>query len=305
MPNLFARLLSQRPYLIADGAMATNLFAMGLPINYAPELWNTEHPDKIANLAQRFIDAGSDIILTNSFGANIYRLQHCQAQTRVAELNIGAASILKKVVNQYHHDIIIAGSIGPTGETMLPAGKLSYDDAYNAFKQQAQALQLGGVDIFWIETMSDIQETRAAYEAAISTGLPAVYTISFDTDGLSRTGTSANELVELNEQLSEASFACGVNCGHSPSATITSLLSIKKALNVSNNPALIAKTNAGIAHTINNELVYDVSTQSMANYATLALDAGATIIGGCCGTTPEHIAAMKAALSTHVKKRVS
>ncbi|MEM5529196.1 betaine--homocysteine S-methyltransferase [Gammaproteobacteria bacterium AS21] len=302
MPNLFTRLLSQRPYLIADGAMATNLFAMGLAINHAPELWNTEHPGKVANLARRFIDAGSDIVLTNSFGANIYRLQHCQAQTRVAELNMSAASILKKVVSEYQHDIIIAGSIGPTGETMLPAGKLSYDDAYNAFKQQAQALQLGGVDVFWIETMADINETHAAYEAAISTGLPAIYTMSFDTDGLSRTGTSANALVKLNEQLSIASDACGINCGHSPSATITSLTSIKKALSVSNNPALIAKTNAGIPRSINSELVYDMSAHTMANYATLALDAGAKIIGGCCGTTPEHIAAMKAALSAHVKK---
>jgi 5-methyltetrahydrofolate--homocysteine methyltransferase len=302
MPNLFARLLSQRPYLIADGAMATNLFAMGLPLDCVPELWNSEHPEKIANLAHRFINAGSDIVLTNSFGANIYRLEHCQAQSRAAELNIRAATILKQVVNQYQHDIVIAGSIGPTGETIFPAGNLSYNDAYNAFKQQAESLQQGGVDIFWIETMADIQETQAAYEAAISTGLPVIYTMSIDTDGCSRTGASPNELVKLNEQLSAASFACGVNCGHSPSATIASLISMKKALSVNNNPALIAKTNAGIPRSINNQLVYDVTVQSMANYAILALDAGAKIIGGCCGTTPEHIAAMKAALSTHVKK---
>jgi len=302
MQNIFNRLLAQKPYLISDGALATNLFAMGLSTERAPELWNSEHPEKIAKLARRFIEAGSDIVLTNSFGANAYRLKHCQAETRVAELNIAAATILKQVVIEYPHDIVIAGSIGPSGEIMSPVGNLSYNDAYAAFKQQAQALQQGGVDILWIETMSDTQELKAAYEAAICTGLPVVYTMSMDTNGHSRTGTSPSELINLNQQLSTPSDACGINCGHSPSATVTSVINLKKNISINNNPALIAKTNCGIPKYCNNKLVYDESAQSMASYAISAFDAGATIIGGCCGTTPEHIAAIKTALSTHVKQ---
>jgi len=280
MQNIFIRLLAQRPYLITDGALATNLFAMGLSIERAPELWNSEHPEKIANLARRFIEAGSDIVLTNSFGANAYRLKHCRAATRVTELNIAAARILKQVVIEYPHDIVIAGSIGPTGEFMSPTGDLSYSDAYHAFKQQAQALQQGGVDMLWIETMSDTQEVKAAYEAAICTGLPVIYTMSMDTGGHSRTGVSPSQLVNLNQQLSTASIAFGINCGHSPSATVASVRGIKKRIGANNNQALIAKTNCGVPKYCNNKLVYDQSAQSMANYATSAFDAGATIIGG-------------------------
>jgi 5-methyltetrahydrofolate--homocysteine methyltransferase len=300
MPNLFTQLLQQRPYLLTDGALGTNLFLMGLQTGDAPELWNLQHPERIADLAQRFIDAGSDILLTNSFGGTRYRLKLHNAQDQVQELNIAAVQILRKLVNATQRDVVIAGSIGPTGEILQPAGTLSYDDAYQAFKEQADALKTGGADVLWIETISDANEAKAACEASLTTGLPVVYTMSIDTNGRTMMGVTPAELINLNSQLSQSVHACGTNCGIGASEVVAAIMNMQRAAKANDtNPVLVAKANCGIPEYLEGKIVYSGTPELMAEYARFVLDAGATIIGGCCGTTPEHIAAMKHALETH------
>jgi len=300
MSNLFTQLLAQRPYLIADGALGTNLFLMGLQTGDAPELWNIEYPEKIADLGQRFIDAGSDILLTNSFGGTHYRLALHEAQDRVKELNIAAVTILKKLTENTDRDVVVAGSMGPTGEILEPAGTLTYQQAYDAFKEQAEALKEGGADVLWIETISDATEAKAACEAASSTGLPVVYTMSIDTNGRTMMGVTPAQLIALNSDLSHSASACGTNCGVGASEVIAAVMNMKLAAEKAQlDPILVAKANCGLPEYVEGKIVYSGTPELMADYAKLALDAGATIIGGCCGTTPEHIAVMSKALAEH------
>ncbi|NRA19738.1 MAG: betaine--homocysteine S-methyltransferase [Oceanospirillaceae bacterium] len=300
MSNLFTRLLAQRPFLIADGALGTNLFLMGLQTGDAPEIWNTTHPEKIADLAQRFIDAGSDILLTNTFGGTRYRLKLHGAQDKVKEINIAAVTILKVLADKSPRDVVIAGSMGPTGEILEPAGSLTYTEAYDAFKEQADALKEGGVDVLWIETISDISEAKAACEAASSTGLPVVYTMSIDTNGRTMMGVTPAQLIALNSELGQSASACGTNCGVGASEVIAAIMNMKIAADkLQVEPILVAKANCGIPEYVEGKIVYSGTVALMADYARLALDAGAKIIGGCCGTTPEHIGAMREALTQY------
>ncbi|WP_261841780.1 betaine--homocysteine S-methyltransferase [Aliamphritea ceti] len=297
MSNLFTRLLNERPYLLADGALGTNLFKMGLQTGDAPELWNTDHPDRIQELAQRFIDAGSDILLTNSFGGTRYRLKLHNAQDRVDELNAKSAQLLKQLADASDRDIIVAGSMGPTGEIMVPAGTLTFEEAYDAFKEQAEALQKGGADVLWIETISDATEAKAAYDAAASTGLPVVYTMSIDTNGRTMMGVTPSELIKLSTELDHPPGACGTNCGIGASEVVAAIMNMKLAAEQQKtDPVLVAKANCGIPEYVDGKIVYSGTPELMAQYARLVRDAGAKIIGGCCGTSPEHIAAMRDSL---------
>ena len=300
MANLFTRLLEERSYLLADGALGTNLFLVGLQTGDAPELWNIDQPQKIADLAQQFIDAGSDIILTNSFGGTRYRLKLHQAQDRVQELNVASARILKELAQKSDRDIVVAGSMGPTGEILEPAGTLTYQEAYDAFKEQAEALLEGGADVLWIETISDATEAKAAYEAAATTGLPVVYTMSIDTNGRTMMGVTPNDLIALDTQLSKPSSACGTNCGIGASEVVAAILNMQAAADKLNTkPVLVAKANCGIPEYVEGKIVYSGTPELMADYARLVRDAGAKIIGGCCGTTPEHIKVMHDALKDY------
>ncbi len=300
MSNLFTRLLNERPYLLTDGALGTNLFLMGLQTGDAPELWNIDYPERIAELGQRFIDAGSDILLTNTFGGTTYRLKLHGAEDQVQSLNIAAAKILKRLADNSQRDIVVAGSMGPTGEILEPIGTLTYAQAYQAFKDQAEALQLGGVDVLWIETISDLTEAKAAYEAAASTGLPVVYTMSIDTNGRTMMGVTPAELIKLNSQLSSSASACGTNCGTGAAEVVAAIINMKLACKASaTDPILVAKANCGLPEYVDGKIVYSGTPQLMADYARLVFDAGARIIGGCCGTTPQHIAVMSQALKNH------
>ena len=172
--NTLQDLLAKRGVLLADGATGTNLFAMGLETGDAPELWNVDHPDRIAANYQSFVDAGSDIILTNTFGGTHYRLKLHNAADRVHELNVAGVKIGREVADKAGRPVIIAGSIGPTGEIPEPMGSLSHADAVAAFAEQAHALKEGGADVLWIETMSSTQESEAAIEGANQSGLPVI-----------------------------------------------------------------------------------------------------------------------------------
>jgi len=297
MSDLLPRLLKTRPWLLADGATGSNLFAAGLASGEAPELWNVDHPDRIADLHRRFVEAGADIILTNSFGGNRYRLALHKAERRVAELNEAAARIARGEADASSRDVVVAGSMGPTGEIMAPLGALEFGAARDAFTEQAAALARGGVDALWIETMSSREEVEAAIAGAAATALPIVCTMSFDTNGRTMMGVAPSELAALERETTPCPVACGANCGVGASEVVACILNLASA--AAPGTVLVAKANCGIPQYVDGAIRYDGTPELMANYARLAYDAGARIIGGCCGTTPEHIRAMRAALEAH------
>ncbi|SVC22177.1 uncharacterized protein METZ01_LOCUS275031, partial [marine metagenome] len=197
---MLRELVEEKGHLLADGAIGTNLFAMGLEPGHAPELWNIEQPENVFTIHRNFIEAGSDIILTNTFGANRCRLALHKAEKAVSELNYEGAAIAKKVAKTYGENVLIAGSIGPTGELMEPYGQLDVDAAISIFSEQVNALKDGDADLLWIETMSSTLEMKCAIEAAITTKLPVVCTYSFDTHGKTMMGSEPSELVDLVEE---------------------------------------------------------------------------------------------------------
>lgn len=282
--------------LLADGATGSNLFDMGLQTGDSPELWNDIHPDRIARQYQNFIDAGSDIILTNTFGGTRYRLKLHNAADRVAELNIKAAQIAREQVGKAGRRIIIGGSMGPTGEIMQPLGPLSHEDAVDAFEEQAIALKEGGVDVFWIETMSSREEVQAAVEGAARVGLPIVATFSVDTNGRTMMGLAPGEFARTAAALPQPPAAIGANCGTGASELVATVLGISQG---DPDAIVVAKANAGIPEFVDGEIHYSGTPELMADYVRLARNAGARIIGGCCGTTPAHLAAMRASLEAH------
>jgi 5-methyltetrahydrofolate--homocysteine methyltransferase len=295
MTNKFDQLLAEKPTLLADGATGTTFFAMGLQSGDAPELWNVDYPERVAKHYQAFIDAGSDLVLTNSFGGTRYRLKLHKAEHRVAELNIAATAILREVVASSGGEVVVAGSIGPTGEILAPLGDLQADDAIAAFAEQALALEQGGADVIWIETMSSQEEVEHAVEGARQTSLPIVFTMSFDTNGRTMMGVGAADMMSLHQRLGV--HACGTNCGIGASEVVAAILNMRSSKpEGSDEPILIAKANCGIPEFIDGEIHYNGTPEIMARYATMARDAGARIVGGCCGTSPEHVAAMRYAL---------
>ncbi|MCP4768581.1 MAG: betaine--homocysteine S-methyltransferase [Gammaproteobacteria bacterium] len=295
MTNPFEKMLADKDVLLADGATGTTFFGMGLQSGDAPELWNVDYPERVAQHYQAFADAGSDLILTNSFGGTCYRLKLHQAEARVAELNIAAASILRQVAAACDRDIIVAGSIGPTGEILAPLGDLQPEDAIAAFAEQALALEQGGADVLWIETMSSQEEVEYAVAGARKTSLPIVFTMSFDTNGRTMMGVGASDMMALHQRLGV--HACGTNCGIGASEVVAAILNFQANIaDGGGDPILIAKANCGIPEFIDGEIHYNGTPEIMARYATMARDAGARIVGGCCGTSPEHVAAMRHAL---------
>jgi methionine synthase I (cobalamin-dependent) len=300
--NRFTRALAERPWLLADGATGSNLFEMGLVSGDAPELWNIDHPDRIALLHRRFIDAGADIVLTNSFGGNAMRLKLHNAQSRVGEINVAAARIAKEQADASGRDVIVAGSIGPTGEVLQPVGTLTTEEAIRAFAEQAQALARGGADVMWIETMSSKEEVAAAVEGAATTGLPIVVTMSFDTHGSTMMGVTAADFIAFGCTLPHRLAACGSNCGVGAAEVVAGMLNMKRAAG-DEAPVLVAKGNCGVPKFVDGAIRYDGTPELMAVYARMARDAGARIIGGCCGTSPEHLRAMRNALDAHTPSR--
>jgi 5-methyltetrahydrofolate--homocysteine methyltransferase len=290
--NKLQKLLEQESYLLLDGAMGTMLFAAGLESGDPPEMWNVLYPERVRAVHRAYIEAGSRIILTNTFGGTQFRLKLHNLQDRVAELNRAAAENARKAAENAPHPIIVAGSMGPTGELLNPMGNMSFEAAKAAFAEQAAALTEGGVDVLWIETMSDLNEAKAAVEGARSASdLPITVTMSFDTNGRTMMGVTALQTLETVQ--SWGVFGVGGNCGNTLVETYNALHAMNGA-----NPqvALIAKPNAGIPRWVGSELVYDGTPEIMAEYARRMYSVGAKLIGACCGSTPEHIRAMSAAL---------
>ena len=297
MSGTLGNLLSERDWLLADGATGTNYFAMGLQAGDAPELWNIAHPDKVAHLHHEFVAAGADIILTNSFGGSSYRLKLHQAQDRVGELNRAAAQIARQTADNARRPVLVAGSIGPTGEILQPVGELNPQDAKDAFTEQACALAEGGADVIWLETMSSKEELQAAGAGAAQSGLPVVATMTFDTNGSTMMGVAPAELVDIYRESVPRLAAFGANCGVGAPDLVGTILAMCQHVN--KDDVLVAKANCGIPQFVDGEIRYSGTQELMAEYARLARDTGARIIGGCCGTTPKHLAAMRQALENH------
>lgn len=295
MTDALSRLLETRDWLLADGATGTNLFNMGLMSGDAPEMWNEEHPDRIAALYQGAVDAGSDLFLTNSFGGNASRLKLHGADDRVRELNRIAAAIGREVADKAGRTVVVAGSVGPTGEIMSPMGTLTHARAVEMFHEQAEGLKEGGADVLWVETISAAEEFRAAAEAFALAGMPWCGTMSFDTAGRTMMGLTSAEMVKMVGKLGHQPIAFGANCGTGASDLLRTVLGFAAA---GPERPLIAKGNAGIPKYHDGHIHYDGTPELMAEYAVLARDAGATIIGGCCGTMPDHLRAMREALET-------
>ncbi len=294
--NAVTELLAEKGVLLADGATGTNLFAMGLEAGEAPELWNETAPEKITKLHQDFVDAGADIILTNSFGGTRHRLKLHKAEGRVFDLNKRAAEIARAVADKAGRKVIVGGSVGPTGELLIPLGALSYEDAVAAFAEQMEGLKAGGANVAWIETMSSPEEIRAAAEAAVRVGLPYTYTGSFDTAGKTMMGLDPKDIHGVARDIGPGPLAVGANCGVGASDILSSLLDMTAA---DPDAITIVKGNCGIPEYRGAEIYYSGTPPLMAEYARLARDAGAKIIGGCCGTSCEHLAAMRSALDDY------
>ena len=294
----FTEALNTRPWLLADGATGTNYFQMGLVSGDAPEMWNFEHPDRVRSLHRQFIEAGADIVLTNTFGGNRHRLKLHNAQDQVREVNMAAAKNARAEADASTRQVFVGGSIGPTGEIFMPVGTFPYEEGVSAFAEQAAALKEGGVDVLWIETMSSEEELRASVEGAASAGLPIVTTMSFDTNGRTMMGITPSAFGALAASLPTQPVAIGANCGVGASELVATVMGITAARPDAH---VVAKGNCGIPQYRDGHIHYTGTPELMADYARIALDAGAKIIGGCCGTSPDHLAAMRKSLETYTK----
>ena len=298
MTNILSDLLASRDWLLADGATGTTLFNMGLQSGDAPEFWNFEHRDHITALYQGAVDAGSDLFLTNTFGGNASRLKLHGGEGKVHEINKVAAEIAREVVDKSGRTVVVAGSVGPTGDIMVPMGSLTHESAVEMFHEQAEGLKAGGADVLWCETISAPEEYKAAAEAFALADMPWCGTMSFDTAGRTMMGLTSADMVKMVGKLPNPPLAFGANCGVGASDLLRTVLGFQAARP---DVPMIAKGNAGIPKYVDGHIHYDGTPDLMADYACLARDSGATIIGGCCGTTPDHLRAMRNALETRPK----
>ena len=236
-------MLRTKNVLLADGATGTNLFDAGLTAGDAPDLWNVERPEAIKALDRSFVEAGADIILTNTFGSTRQRLKLHAADNRVFEINEAGARLAREVADAAGRPVVVAGSMGPTGELFVPLGALTEEDAVAAFTEQAEGLKAGGADVCWIETMSAVEEIQAAARGAIAAGMPYTATASFDTAGRTMMGLTPADMPSIFADLPEQPVAMGANCGVGASDLLFSLVQMSQA---NPGPTFIAKANAGI-----------------------------------------------------------
>jgi 5-methyltetrahydrofolate--homocysteine methyltransferase len=291
--NKFLERLNSGEILLADGATGSNLQKMGLKPGRPPEDLIIDNPDIILKLAGSFVEAGSDIILTCTFGGTRMRMKDSKYQDRTPEVNIRAAELARKAASA-REGVLVAGSMGPVGALIKPYGPLEAEDVKATFAEQARALADGGVDLLLIETMFAFEETTAAFEGARSvTDLPIVVSFSYDRGTRSMMGVKPKDVIKKYSEMGAA--LVGANCG----TTLDNMESVVKeyAATAPDFP-LWVKPNAGVPRMdIETEQgVYDMGPEDMATYSLKYVELGAKVVGGCCGNTPEHIAAIAKAV---------
>jgi len=283
----------EKGILISDGAMGTMLQGKGLTDGGAPELWNVENPTAIEEVLEEYAAAGANLITTNTFGGTRGRLQMHGLEERLFELNKAGAEIARKVADR-HPGCFVMGDVGPSGELMEPMGTMTLEDAKALFAEQIKALVAGGVDAILIETMSDLQEVEAAVKAAkeIAPSLPIIVTFSFDTN--LRTMMGVKPAVAVKTLAAEGVRIIGANCGRG----VDEMRVIAKELTEARPDGIfiITQSNAGLPKLVGGDFIYDGTPDEMAKYAKEMKELGVNVIGSCCGSTPAHTAAMKAAI---------
>jgi len=282
-------MLGRGRIILGDGAMGTMLHRAGLTIG-APEQWNVKRPDAVLAIHRAYVEAGSDFISTNTFGGTRNRLRLDELQDRVAELNEAGARLAREAAGEK----LVAGSMGPTGELMEPLGALTPDGARASFTEQAVALRAGGVDFALIETMSALEEVEAAVAGARAAGLPVAVTMSFDTNF--RTMMGVKPVAALAALAGWGVGIVGANCGNGPAEIERVMTEMSAAPHAG--VALMAKSNAGMPRWQDDRITYGGTPEVMGDYARRMVEIGVRVIGGCCGTTPEHVAAMRRAIDS-------
>jgi 5-methyltetrahydrofolate--homocysteine methyltransferase len=281
--------------IVADGAMGTMLMANGLEFGDPPEVWNLEHPEIIRRVQRAYADAGAQILLTNTFGGNRLRLELHGREDRVDQLNRTAAVLSRVEANAADHPVIVAGDIGPTGQIMTAiGGTLTPEIARDVFAEQARALAAGGVDVFWVETMSDLSEAVAAIQGAkeAAPDIPVIATMSFDTRGHTMMGVTPEQAAAA--LLDAGAVAIGGNCGNGPEELVPVIERMRAAFP---DAILVAKGNVGVPTLVGMSAQYETTPETMADFALQFREAGANVIGACCGSTPPHVRAMAEAIS--------
>jgi 5-methyltetrahydrofolate--homocysteine methyltransferase len=288
--DVISRLKSER-VIVADGATGTMLQAAGLPAGTPPDRWVLENPDPIRDLQRAYVEAGSDLVVACTFGANRARLARVGLADRIVEINRRAVQIAREAAAGRAY---VAADIGPTGELLAPIGKLTHAQAVEIFAEQAAALAQAGVDVLYVETMSDLNEMKAAVEGAqqAAPGVPVFATFSFDHHGRTTMGVKPEQAAEALQALGVAAF--GANCGATLEMTEGAIAKMHEA---APEAFLIAKPNAGKPRMEGREVVYGATPEDMAAYARKFVALGARVVGGCCGSTPEHIKAIAKAMA--------
>jgi homocysteine S-methyltransferase len=291
----FAEILASRP-LLADGAMGTVLYARGIFINRCYDELNLSDPGLILSVHEEYLQAGAEILETNTFGANRIRLSRYGLAGKMAEINAAGARLARQAVNNLKEkqagEAWVAGSIGPLGVRLEPLGKTGLDEARAAFAEQMQILVDGGVDLLIVETMPALNEARQALEAAhkVAQHLPIVVMVTVDDEITCLDGASPQQAAALLTEWGAS--AVGVNCSTGPTTVLTAI----EAMRVATRLPLAAMPNAGVPRAVEGRNIYLCSPEYMASFARKAVTAGAQIVGGCCGTTPNHIRAMRSAI---------
>ncbi len=291
--STYERLLDERGVLVADGAMGTTLFSLGLEGGGCPEMLNVEQPDLIEKVHRRFIEAGADVILTNTFGGTRRRLMLHRLEGRVEELNRRAVSIARRASDLAEREVVVAASIGPTGDLFQPLGPLSHDDGVEIFAEQMAAVVAEGADVIWIETLSSFEELNAAVDAASRFDAPVSATLSFDTNGRTMMGLSATQLGQWWQAHEHRPVSIGANCGIGPGDGVAAVFDISA---VAADAIPVTKANCGLPLYETDRLVYPVGPDQMGEYVELAIRSGARVIGSCCGSTPDHTEAIREAV---------
>lgn len=288
MTNFFER-LKQEKVLVSDGAIGSLLFEKGLNAGDCPERFNLEHPEVLAEIAQAYLQAGADIIQTNTFGASSLKLSDYNLDGKTEDINQKAVEIVKQVVDS---KALVSGSVGPTGKMLLPYGDIEPAVMQRNYKRQIGILIESGVDLLCIETMTDLNEAVIAIQSAreISQDIPIITTMTFDVIPQGCVTIMGHGVAEVCNKLEETGAnIVGSNCGNGTKNMIT----IAKEFIANSKLPIIIQSNAGIPTIIDDQVVYQETPEEFANFTKILIELGVSIIGGCCGTTPNHIRAIR------------